>query len=332
MAERGHPSITLGDLVIATIIQAMENDSSRDALSDHDGLTKGGWFSGHVPRSYKLRRSMLREDLRDQLLRVIAEIAKHVYQLERWYAIDSTYCKTSYYEGWANVSTDDGKSHMQKIKNAKLFIARGLKSGVPVAVAVTDEYVGDQTMFEPLLRQMLDKGAILKGGGVIADAGFNKRQHYDLIATHGGRAFLDFDSDALPSNGKFPHYDEQYRLYKAHRDEWASFFCYRSLIETTNHALKSIKMILRARKPISREIEALALVAYYSLSRLPELWLKYRIDLPFVDTQALGFISDAMRPRRRGAALGPEEIAEERAGRNRVVALHRQSLGGILIA
>ncbi len=221
---------------------------------------------------------------------------------------------------------------MQKIKNAKLFIVRGLKTGVPVAVAVTDEYVSDQTMFESLLHQILDKGAILTGGGVLADAGFNKRWHYEFVAGNQGRAFLDLDSGALPSNGQFPHYDEQYRLYKDHRDEWASFFCYRSLIETTNHALKSIKMILRARKPISREIEALALVAYYSLSRLPELWLKYRIDLPFADTRALDFISDAMRPRRRRAALGREEIAEERSGRDRVVPLHGQSLGGILIA
>ena len=65
----GRPPTALGDLVTGAIIAAMENDPSRDALSERKGLAE--WF-GHVPSAYELRRAMNTERMNEALKSVIA--------------------------------------------------------------------------------------------------------------------------------------------------------------------------------------------------------------------------------------------------------------------
>jgi hypothetical protein len=81
------------------IIQALKNDPSRTALSNDEAMRASGVFGGSPRAPYMLRQAMShRPDLLDGLKRVSAEIAKHIYPLERWYIIDATYLKSPYYE------------------------------------------------------------------------------------------------------------------------------------------------------------------------------------------------------------------------------------------
>lgn len=318
----GRPRIKVGDYAIGAIIQAIENDPSRTALTDRKGLAATEMFK-RLPSSYSLRREMQSLELRDALAMINFEIAKYVYPHERWYVIDATYMASHYYEKWGWVSVDGGPRIYKKMKTTKVFAVRGRDTGIVVGVIVADESVNDQTMFVPLLKALLEHGAIIRGGGILADAGFNKQEHYELVKAAGGLAFLDFDRNAKSSNGKHPHYDEQLRLYKRNLDIWHSYFDYRSLIEATNHAIKSIKRSLRAKTEMARECEVLALIAGYNLYRLPELRLTRGIDLPFVDDRALKHIEEAIRKKRNPTSLGPVEAEMEAICADRLVAVPR---------
>lgn len=297
------PSLHLGDIVIAAVLTALENDPSRDALSDREALKASGMFQYLPPAAFTLRRSMALTDLRDELRDRLYDLAACVYDIERWYVIDATYFKAPYFRKYAWVTETNGTVVLKKIKLAKVYIARGLVTGVPVAWTVCDDYTNDSTQFEPLMEQILMRGASVRRGGVLADAGFSKKTHYELVARAGGRAFLDFDWNAKPSNGAHPHYDEMYEIWKNNRDEWYTFAGKRSLIETTNHAIKTpIKPMLRAQKDVPRENEVLALLLGYSLTRFPELVLKHKIKLPeFADAACRAFMNEAIRPKRRSA-------------------------------
>jgi hypothetical protein len=320
------PFTEVGRLVVGAIIQALENDPSRTALSNDEAMRASGVFGGAPPAPYTLRQAMLhRPDLLDGLKRVNAEIAKHVYPLERWYIIDATYLKSPYYQKQILVRPAGGSPMYIPSKTTKVFVFRGRDTGVVVAVVVADENVSDQTVFEPMFKTLMAQGAIIRGGGILADAGFNKREFYDMVKEEGGQAFLDFDSAAKPTSaGRFSHYNEQLRLYKENRDQWHAFFDFRPLIEQTNHSMKSIKRIIRAKNELSREAEVLALVAGYSLSRLPELRLKYKLDLPFVDEAAVRYIDDAITKKRQRAAIGSVEIAVEREVADRPIFMPRR--------
>lgn len=296
----GRPKILLGDLVIGAVYQAMENDHSRDALSDRPALMASGMFAGAVPSAYNLRRAMLSTDLRDELVKGIHRLSDLVLEKERWFLIDATYMSTPYYRGTMDVVEDDGSVIRKRVKNAKLFLARGLKTGVVIAWTITDGSVNDQTQFEPLLTQIVSHGGTVRGGGVLADAGFNKQDHYETVGRMGGRAFLDFDANAQSTNGKSPYYDKQLALYRDDRDAWCEIYDFRSLCESLNHAIKTpFKDVLNAQTAITRENEALALILAYNLARVPELRSKFRLDLPFADAKAMAFVDGAIQRKRR---------------------------------
>lgn len=302
----GRPRIEVGDYAVGAIIQAIENDPSRKALTDRKGLSATNMFK-RLPSSFSLRRAMQNVELRDALALIYFELAKYVYPYERWYVIDATYLASRYYEKWGWVSIDGGPRIYKKMKSTKVFVVRGRDTGIVVAVIAADENVSDQTMFVPLFDMLIQRGAIVRGGGILADAGFNKKEHYELVKKAGGEAFLDFDRNACLSEGKSPHYDSQLMLYRGNLDAWHSYFDLRSLIEATNHAVKSIKRSLRAKTEIAREIEVLALIIGYNVYRLPELRLTRGIDLPFVDDVALRYIDEAIKKKRNQVVLGPVE-------------------------
>jgi hypothetical protein len=285
---------------------AMENDQSRDALSDRKALRDSGLFAVGPPAAYTLRRSMVRADVLAGLRYILSEIAKYIYFLERWYVIDATYVKTPFYQKIAQVN-EKGARVWKKVKSAKVFIVRGLKTGIPVAALITDDNVNDQVVFPILFDQMMKAGAIIRGGGFIGDAGFNKAEHFELVHKHGGRAFFGFDSNAQTTNGRCPHHDEQLIFLKTKRDEWDATYNQRELIESTNHAIKTLfKRAFRAKFEISRDNEAFGLLAMYALSRLPEARLLHKIDLPFADDEAIAFIDKALRPKRQPKAPWPK--------------------------
>ncbi len=146
--------------------------------------------------------------------------------------------------------------------------------------------------------------ANIEGRFFIADAGFNKQEHFELVHRYGGRAYFDFDSDSRHSGGKFPHYDEMFTLRKDDRDGWAAIYNLRNRIESTNHAIKTVfKREFRARKEIPRINEALALLAVYAVSLLPRLRLERNIDLAFADEHAASLIDAAIRPKRKRKSL-----------------------------
>lgn len=312
MRKRGRPSHLVGDLVTAAILTAMENDPSRDALSDRQALEHSGIFT-RVPTGYTLRRAMQSEYLRDALRSVFSELAKHVFALERWFCIDGTYLKSPYYRPFIKVKNPDGAEIWRRSKSTCLVVARGLLTGVPVSLFVGNDNLSEGTVFRPMLDDMLARGAIIRGGGILADAAYNApKENYDYVAQHGGKAFLDMDSDYVSSNGKLPHFDEQFELYKRNRAQWDSYYDYRVLIETTNHGIKSIKRVIRAQTEIARESEALALIVGYAITRLPEIRLVHGVALPFVDDAALAFLEHAVAKKRWGPALGQAEIEVER--------------------
>lgn len=76
---------------------------------------------------------------------------------------------------------------------------------------MTDGNINDQTQFMPLLQQFAGRFMI---DIMLGDAGFNASEHYEAVAFLGGRAFLDFDSDAKP-NPAYPHRDQMFKLWKA---------------------------------------------------------------------------------------------------------------------
>lgn len=324
MLKKGGQRNSVGDLLRAAVITAVENDASRDALSDREALRAAGWMRG-APSAYSLRRAMKSSELRDALRLTFAEVAKMVYHLERWYVVDGTHMKTPFYRKSVRAKN---KNEWRKVKIAQIVLFRGLKTGVPVAVHISDGDEAEQPTFAPMLEGLIARGASIRGGGILSDAGFNAREHYELVAKHGGQAFLDVDSNAVDSGGKYPHFDAQLKMYDEDKDRWHNFYDFRSLIETTNHAVKSVKRVIRAQSEIARENEVLALVLGYALSRLPELRLVHRIDLPFMDERGIAFI-DAAVAKKRTRSLGPEELRVEAESVIHAVSLER--IGGHVI-
>jgi hypothetical protein len=297
----GRPKTTRGDLIVGASLQAIENDPSRDALSDYEGLDRSGLFSGHPPKAYTLRRGMIDAGVLAGFRGAFTEMAKYAFQEERWFVIDSTYFKTPNYTGRIQVENQHGKMVWIKVKNAKIFIVCGLTTGLPVAYLVTDFNFPDQLAFPIIFKEMMKAGAIVAGGGFIGDAGFNAGENFELVRAYGGTAFFDFDVNSVPSkNGKYPHRDEMLKMRHEQSDLWFAGYHRRNLIEWTNHAIKTVfKRVLRARFEHTREIEALALLLVYGLSLLPGLRLEKNMALPFVDAKALAFIDDAIAPKRK---------------------------------
>jgi hypothetical protein len=314
---RGRPELALGDILVGLAIQAMENDQSRDALSDRETLAKhSDLFEVAPPAPFTLRRNIFRRDVNKGWEYALREIAKIIHPIERWYILDATYFKTPYYRKQVQgVNEDTGEAVYKDVKNAKVFLMRGLKTGVPVAALVRDESFSDQTAFKLIFETLMDQGASIRGGGVIeslddgpirgggiiADAGFNAGKNFQSVHAQGGQAFLAFDTtDPKSSKGKFPHFDEMLHLYLHHRDKYMETYNRRALIENTNHNIKTLyKRVLRAQREQSRECEAFAVIIVYALSRFPRLRLEKKIDLPFADEKALRFIDEELAPNRK---------------------------------
>ena len=298
---RGRPQLTLGHILVGLGLQGMENDQSRDALSDRKTLAKhSDLFQVAPPAAYTLRRNVFRHDVNDGWKYALGEIAKIVHPLERWYIVDATYFKTPYYQKQVQVTEDTGEVVWKDVKCAKVFLMRGLKTGVPVAALVTDDNFSDQRAFPLIFKRLMDQGAIIRGGGIIGDAGFNAHEHFQLVHARGGKAFLAFKVRPKSTNGLYPHFDDMRDLYLNHRDKYMETYNPRALIENTNHNIKTLfKRVIRAQREQSRECEVLALIVVYALSRLPRLRLEKKIDLPFVDEKALRFIDKELAPKRK---------------------------------
>ncbi len=301
----GRPRATRGDLIVGASLQAIENDASRDALSDYEGLDRSGLFAGSPPSAYTLRRRMIDAGVLGGFRCAFGEMAKFAFQVERWFIIDATYVKTPNYTGRIQVKNQHGNMVWIKVRNAKIFIVCGLLTGLPVGYLVTDFNFSDQLAFPIIFKQMIQQGAIIQGGGFIGDAGFNAGENFEAVHAYGGTALFDFDVDSKPSkNGKYPHYDEMLKMRHEDTDAWFAEYHRRNLIEWTNHAIKTVfKRLLRARMEHTREVEALALLFVYGLSLLPGLRLERNMPLPFVDAKALAFIDAAIAPKRQKIVL-----------------------------
>lgn len=287
--KRGRPQIPVGDLVIALCLATYFNRPSRKAISG-PGVEKLTVFSSErAPKPITLRLAMKSARLTRALVLAIETVSNAVRKLETHFAVDSSYFKTP--NSMIHVQRrGKGVMVLEKIRNAKLHIAVGLKTLMIVAADVSDDDAHDSPFFVKLLDQFNRRFQIDR---VLADAAYDFPANYEAVHACGGEAYFDQKSNTKLSG--LPHHDEMVRMKKDDYDTYEDRYRFRSLVECANSSIKrTIKRAIRARLEESRYNELLLVCLVYNLLRLMEARIQFGIDISWADDEALDKL-DAIR-------------------------------------
>lgn len=287
-SKAGQPAITWGEILIALAMATYFNRASRKA-NCWGAETSGLFLRGRPPSPTRLRHAMGDAKLTQVLVYSLGRVSDCLREIETRFAIDSSYYKTPLYELQAQRRGSE-QIVVEKIKNAKLHLAVGLRSLTVVAAHVTDGTTSDTSVFMTLWRQFCQRFRVEY---VLADAAYDNAAHFEEVASCGGRAYFDQRSNTAGEG--FPHHDEMVRLKREDPAGWFAIYNFRSLVECANSIMKrTIKRVIRARRETSRNNELILVCLVYNFLRLAEARIKYRIDIPWATPESIAAI-DALR-------------------------------------
>ena len=225
------------DVIFSIVLKQYLNISSRRVQSDLKLFKEAGFLESEIPFN-TLLDNLERKDLK-RIFRELIEIsALPLKEIELDFALDSTGFGTSRYETYFDVRYGKGKGKTNKQRKfRKCHAVCGVKTNIITSIEVSDGYVHDQNMFEPLAK---DTARNFEIRDFCADKGYLAGKNFALIRELGGQAFIPFKSNSSGkgANDHKSYFKTAYRFFKEHKEEYLSHYHKRSNIESAWSMIK----------------------------------------------------------------------------------------------
>ncbi len=275
--QKGRKPKSLKDIIYVICLRTYLNMSARRVESDLRIAKEGNYIHQDIAFNTLLDH-LERQDLKPIFKELIEISALPLKMVEADFAIDSTGFSTSRYKTYFSMV------HLKESKwrqYRKCHAVCGVKTNIITSVDVTEGYVNDQTMFNPLAK---DTARNFEIRDFCADKGYLSSKHFALIRDLGGQAFIPFKSN---TSGKSSDTDrsifkKMFRYFKEHQEEYMDHYHKRSNIESCFSMIKrKFGNNVRCKKETSQDNEILAKVLCHNLCVLIQEIFLNKINIDF---------------------------------------------------
>lgn len=274
--EPGRPPTPLSRQAFCAIKKVYEGVPIRRAQALFDRAAERG-FIEESPHFNVVSRFLNDERAGDVLQHLLAESARPFVNVEDAFALDSTgFSAASFGEYRVNKhgNGDESEEVEKRREWQKLHVCSGIESNVVTAARVTPrkgEGTGDISQFEPLLHDTKEVG--FRINRVLADAAYCSRDAYDLVDELGGRAYIDFPSNATGSRHGSRAWEEAYKTWKNVPTLFKHSYHDRSNVESTFGAIKErVGERIDSRNAEAQRNEVLCKLVAYNVSVFVHWW------------------------------------------------------------
>jgi hypothetical protein len=172
---RGRPRVPLRDAIYCAAMKVFTTLSGRRATVDLRACEEAGHVA-RAPSYNSIFRVMDRADLQPLLKSLVEESAKPLRAIEKAFAADSTGFGTCTYGRWTDHKYGGEKRRARWIKAHAMV---GTVTNIITAIEVTESYVADSVMFEPLVQTTAANGFTMRE--VSADKAYLSHENLAIV-------------------------------------------------------------------------------------------------------------------------------------------------------
>lgn len=222
----------MADVVFACAAKVFSTVSSRRFGTDLADAHDRGFLSKSMHPN-KVNTHLENPDLYPILKDLIAKSALPLRCVEVDFAADSTGFSTGRHVRWFDEKYGVHRSGKDWVK---LHCLSGVLTNIVTAIEIRDRDAADSPQFRPLVEATVASG--FKLSEVSGDKAYLSRENLDLIATHGGTAFIPFKSNSTPGEpGSL--WEKMYGYFQFRRDDFLKHYHKRSNAESTFSMMKA---------------------------------------------------------------------------------------------
>lgn len=219
---------------------------------------------------------MKKEEIRNQIQKLIMKSAAPLKGHEETFAIDATGFSDSRFGNWQNHKYRKKEEHRLW---KKLHAACGVKSNIITAATVTKGTTHDQTQFEPLVEMT---NQYFNQGKIVADKAYNARVNYDKAKKLDAKAYIPFKENTTGNAKGSYEWKRMHQRFQSHRRDFLQKYHKRSNVESSFNAIKEkFGKNLRCKHSKALETEVLAKVLCYNICTI--IKMIYALELDFAD-------------------------------------------------
>ncbi|MDE1819834.1 MAG: transposase [Euryarchaeota archaeon] len=252
------------------------------SLRRSEGRFQGLVAQGIIPRvpSYNVPSKLLvSEEATAPLLHLLLRSAAPVAGIETRFAIDGTGMRLDAYGPYMGDKHGDNRKH----RYLRLHLIVGCLTNIVVGAIITEEY-GDGSGESPKLPLLCEiaRKAGFKIEKVTADKAYCSHDNYEYLASIGAQGFIPFKSNDTSASRGVPEWKKMFYFFQLQRATFDKEYHERSLIESTNFAIKAkIGDRIRSKLLTSRVNEALCELIAYNMTVLVHEITEHKIAIPF---------------------------------------------------
>lgn len=228
----GRPTLPLADMVFCSVFKVYSTFSGRRFTTDMQ-IAKEKGYVDRVPHYNSIFNYLQKEELTPLLKKLIEISALPLKAVESDFAIDSSGFSTSRYARWFDFKY--GKEKDVRVW-LKAHLVCGTQTNIVTSAEITEAYAHDSKQFSSLVNATSRNFNIKE---LSADKGYSSREAYELVAEHGGQAYIPFKSNTTGKQRGSKLWGKMYHFFMFQREEFLQHYHKRSNIETTFHMIKA---------------------------------------------------------------------------------------------
>jgi transposase len=271
--EKGRPRASLRDMVFSAVFKVYSTVSGRRFQCDLNDACGRGYIR-QAPHYNTVFKYLETEAMTPILKRLIIEASLPLKSVEVDFAVDSSGFSTSRFVRWF----DHKYGVVQKKYDwVKVSVITGVKTNIITAVHVDEKKGGDCPQFVPLVKETARSFTIRK---VSADAAYVSYENADLVAQHGGAAYILFKANTTCAEGGT--LAKMFHLYNLNREDYLNHYHKRSNSESTFSMVKAkFGDSLRSKTDTAMVNEALAKILCHDICCLIHALFELGIESKF---------------------------------------------------
>jgi transposase len=227
---KGHPRLSLRDMIFATTFKIYSTVSARRFISDLNDAQAKGYLS-KTPHFNSLFNYLALESLTPLLRELITQSSMPLKAIESDFAVDSSGFGSSKYVSWFNTKYGEQKVAQDWVK---AHLMCGVKTNVVTSIEISGRFEND-TKFLPDLVQTTAQHFDVQE--VSADKGYSSKDNHEAIESVGAIPYIAFKKSATGKVGGV--YERMYHYYCFNREEFLVKYHKRSNVESTFSMIKA---------------------------------------------------------------------------------------------
>lgn len=228
----GRPKMPLSEMLFASALKVYTTFSLRRFVSDMQTAHEKGYVE-HVPHYSTVALYMEKQELTPMLLNLIQKSSLPLKTIETDFSVDSSGFGTSRFDRW--YSFKYGKE-INSRRWLKAHVMNGVKTHIITGIKITEGHAPDSPQFAELVEKTAE---VFQINEVTADKAYSSRENLEVIASHDGKGFIPFKSNATGKTRGSKLWGKMYHYFMFQREDFMQHYHKRSNAETIFHMMKS---------------------------------------------------------------------------------------------